>query len=349
MRSSTIDIMRGFGIILVGLEHCTLKRFGYDACSTNPLYLSTISFLIHIFFAVSGYLVYDRVTKEKWLTPHITKWFIPMAIFGLLYWIIGFYFPQWINFEGLYGVNFTTYILHIVTSGFSGTVLWFIWTLMLCYLLGWFLEKGRLHIKVPLIIQAIVLIVIINLIPFDSYGFFTLKWYGIFFLTGYLIKHYQGHKVVKFVDKFSFLSIIIFPIVLYFNNWMIPYQKNFTVIGMALPRNAFLNGEYIPVIITLLVSLLGIAATYSISKMVKWKWLAKPLAYLGSITIGIYLIRVLFVGIVGNEWLALVISTVISVGLYELLRRNKFLDYILFGGEPIKLKSIGGWYGKGKV
>jgi fucose 4-O-acetylase-like acetyltransferase len=99
-----------------------------------------------------------------------------------------------------------------------------------------------------------------------------------------------------------------------------------------------------------LMAILGTAFVYSIAMLIRWKPLVRLFTYLGSISIGIYLLHIMFVGIISNYWVSTVLATIISVALYELLHRIKFADYILFGGDmPIKLKKLGGWYDKTKA
>jgi len=108
--------------------------------------------------------------------------------------------------------------------------------------------------------------------------------------------------------------------------------------GLAAIIPAITNGHALLVGIMFLMAVLGTAFIYSLAMLIRWKPLVRLFTYLGSISIGIYLIHVMFVGITNNYWLSTVLATLISVVLYEILERIKFTNYILFGGEPIKIQ-----------
>jgi hypothetical protein len=157
----------------------------------------------------------------------------------------------------------------------------------------------------------------------------------------------HNYKIEK---KLAYISLVAFPLMAYLTNWMIPYENSYWgCYGLAAIIPAITNGQASLVGIMFLMAILGTAFIYSIAMMIRWKPLVRLLTYLGSISVGIYLLHVMFVGITSNYWISALLATIIAVALYELLRRVKFLNFILFGGEPIKIRMLGGWYGKGQA
>ena len=333
-RNITIDIMKGWGILLVVLSHSIVINSKTDLILfNNGLFNMIQSFFMPMFFLISGYLTYNKVGNWDWAKKHMSKWFLPLVMFTLIYFVCAQLFPNLVGFRGLEGMSFPDYIVNIVTGGFSGLVLWYLWTLVLCYFVAYELENGRLRLKVPFIIQFISAIVLMNLIPSDQLGLFSLKWYGIYFLIGYALHHYSVNK------KLSYIALIAFPLCVYLFNWMILYQSlEWGSFGRARLFPAIMNGHASLIGVMFLMAFLGIAFVYAISVLIKWKPMVKILSYLGSASIGIYLIHIIFVGITDNYWLSTILATIISVVLYEVLKRIKFVNYILFGGTPIKIQ-----------
>jgi fucose 4-O-acetylase-like acetyltransferase len=342
-RNPTLDIMKGIGILLVVLSHALSKKWmdvtiSYD----NGLFNVISSFFMLMFFVISGYLTYGKVSRQGWLKEHISKWILPLLSFAVIYWVFAYFLPNLIQFYvGFYEVSFWDYISTVLTSGFNGIITWYLWALILCYIFAWILEQGRLKLKLPLVIQSFIMIVVINIIPITLFGFFVFKWYGIFFIIGYTLHHYSINK------KLAYISLVAFPLMIYLTNWMIPYQDSqWGCYGLTKVIPAIMNGHALLVGLMFLMAVLGTAFVYSIAMLIKWKPLAKLLTYLGSISIGIYLIHIMFVGITKNYWISTILATIISVALYEILKRIKFTNYILFGGTPIKFNKLGGWYEK---
>lgn len=346
MRNKTLDVVKGLGILLVVLAHAIGKN-DVDALLlfNNGLFNVVASFYMPMFMMVSGYLVYNKIGNWAWAKKHITKWIPTLLIFPIIYWVVAHYFPAITDFFGLYNVGFASYITHITLSGFSGLALWYLWTTIICYLICYLLEQSRLKIKLPFILQIITFALVINIIPFNQFGFFTVKWYGMFFLIGYALHHYSMKK------KLAYISLLAFPLCTYLFNWMIPYQDSeYGCFGLSVIIPAITNGHAYLVGVMFLMAILGTGFVYSIAMLVRWKPFVLLFGYLGSISIGIYLLHIMFVGIVHNYWLAALIATCISIGLYEVLKRSKIIDFLLFGGDiPIKLKKLGGWYGKAEA
>jgi len=327
--------MSGIGILLVVLSHAIIKNDPTIVLSYgNSIFNSISAFFMPMFMMISGYVVYNKVGNWNWTKRHILKWVLPVIIFALLYWAYNALFPTMIHFYGLSELPFETYAIRMIAYGFGGSILWFIWAFMVCYAITYVLEQSRLKFsQVPLWVQTLLLIVILNAIPFALFGFLAVKWYGIFFFIGYTLNHYRLNK------KVAYLSIVAFPLSLILTDWTKSIQNtewgNF---GQTTIIPAIANGHLVLVLLIFLVAILGIGFVYSIASLIKWKPLVSILTYLGENSIGIYLLHVMFVGITNNYWLSTILAAIISIGLYEVLKRIRFMNFILFGGEPIKFQ-----------
>jgi fucose 4-O-acetylase-like acetyltransferase len=330
-RSYVLDEVKGIGIILVVLYHALGKVnpdifVNYD----NWLFNMIACFFMQMFMIISGYLAYGKVKDINWIGRIVARWILPILSFTVIYWLWAKIFPDMIKFD--YGsIPIWDYILFAVTSGFANLVTWYLWCLMLCYFIIYSIEQiANKYQKVPLIAVILIMVVMINLIPINIFGMYTLKWYGIFFFIGYLLNHYQSSRIIKIGSKLVYASLGIFPLCGYLFNWMIPYQNNdYGIIGLAAIIPALLNGQGLLICVMVLMALLGSSFVYSIAKINRNRWGICVLSYLGKISVGIYLLHIMFVGITNNWVLSSVLALGISIILYEILKRIKGLNIIV--------------------
>lgn len=284
--------MKGIGILLVVLSHSIVKHDPTIVPTfSNGLFNVISSFFMPMFFAVAGYLVYNKVGNLEWVKKHTIKWLLPIAIFTLFYWVYNHYFPNIMYFFGLDKLDFVTYTMRMIAYGFGGSVIWFLWAFIICYYIGYLLEQSRLKLSVPFSVQLIYFILIMNIIPFSNFGYFAVKWYGIFFILGYALNYYK-------INKWYSLVGLLLPLIAYLSNWMKTYQDatwgNYGVTSM-IP--SILNGHGGLILLIFAMAILGMTFVYLISYLIRWKPLVKILSYLGVNSIGIYLLHILFIGI----------------------------------------------------
>jgi hypothetical protein len=193
----------------------------------------------------------------------------------------------------------------------------------------WGMERLRLRFsKIPFIFIALPILILIQFIPVDTFGIMSLRWYFIFFVFGYLANHY------KVSNKIAYTSLLLFPLCLYLFKWLTPYEeRNYAFQGFAFVGRAILNGQWMLIGVTLLVALLGIGFIFGIAKIIQKVKMGKFFIYLGVSSIGIYLLHILFVGIVNNFWLNTVLDIGLSIAIYEVLKRNHTTNWLLFGGK----------------
>jgi fucose 4-O-acetylase-like acetyltransferase len=337
MRNNTLDIMRGMGIILVVLSHAIVKHDPTVIGSySNGVFNVISSFFMPMFLLISGYVVYDKIGNWNWTKSHIIKWLIPIAIFMLLYFVFNMMFPNLIHFYGLTQYTFTQYLYRMLVYGFSNSILWYIWTFILCYLVCYGLEKSRIRYpKIPLIAQVAILLVALNVLPFTLFGVLVLKWYGIFFFIGYTLHHY------KIDNRLAYFSLALFPIGIIATDMIRGMSNNYGNFGQTVIQLAVINGQTLLVLKIFAMAMLGTGFIYSLAKLIKWQPFVKLFTYLGSISIGIYLLHVMFVGITKNYWISTLLAILISVGLLEGLRRVSWVNFALFGGEYKKKLEAG--------
>lgn len=328
-RNRTLDIMKGIGIILVVLYHAMgASDKSMLEVYHNGLYNMIASVFMLMFFVISGYLVYGKIGEWGWTWRHIVKWLPAIIIFGAVYWAWSFYVLNRLHFP--YGEPLNVYAEYVLMSGFAGVILWYLWAMLLCYLVTYLIEKARISANNKLVGLIIIgVIIVINLFPFDGLGIVNLKWYGIFFFIGYAIRHYKGW-LGKF-NKLSYACLILFPLVGWLLGWLQPFETELAHLGLAFPVLTIINGDYALLGVTFLMALLGTGFVYSLAK-IKVRYLSNALAYIGASSIGIYLLHILFVSLSSNYLISFVIALVLGLGLYEILKRIKITNKLLFGG-----------------
>jgi len=300
MGSKTLDAMKGIGIILVVIYHA----INYNVPGHNGLYYAISSFFMAMFFIISGYLAHDKITP-KWVSDKTKKLLLLIAAFTVIYWLAGTYFNSPTNTNHL---SIGYYLINSIFYGFSESVLWYLWTLILCYFAIWALSRFR---TIPLWIPALLLVIILTFIPFEIFGFLLFKWYLIYFLAGYFIKHYRvaHHKLI-------YLSLALFPVCIYLFKWMIPYQNvQYAQLGFVSVTRTLSAGQPMIIVIYLLMSFLGSAFVYSVARILNRLY---GLQYLGKASLAIYLCHSLFIQLFPNYIMDILIAILASIIIREL-------------------------------
>lgn len=332
-RNVTLDVMKGAGIVLVVIYHVLGKG--------NPLYLEELNnglfnmiacFFMQIFMVVSGYLAYGKFSTWQVAFNRVKRWLPPVFVFLVVYWLWGQLFPGLIKINQL---PFGTYIRYSLVTGFTGLVTWYIWCLVLCYLMAYTVEWwAKRYPHIPIVLIVFCMVVTVNVVPVNYFGFMYLKWYGLFFMLGYMLRHYRNTKVISIGKKAAYGGMALFPLCGYLVNWMIPYQDiNYGYIGTAAIMPAIINGKVLLLAVMTGMALLGVICIYALSKvMAKWRYTSKVFSYLGVSTVGVYFLHIMFVGISSSTAVSVILSLSISLVLYEMLRRIRVVNRVLFGG-----------------
>lgn len=300
-----LDSLKGIAILLVIAGHVLML---IDSPS-NMFWKNIIySFHMPLFMFLGGLILYGRVGQDKlrWI---VGKWFhfmIPAIAFALIYWT---WSPSLLNLSLISGLSlefpsmngFLQYMYVNIYTGMTPTPVWFLWSLFCLYLLTLIVEKYK-RWWVP-----VVIVVVLNLIPFDSFGLVSVKWYSLFFFGGYLVSKYRyvlsGWMKILSVAGFLLLVFVMITNMIDTNEvWLLWAHKFF-------------------------IAIFGIGFVFTISDWIQ----SKLLIYLGSASMGIFLIHTLFNRITDNVAINFFFAMFISVAVYELLLRAPVLNFVLLG------------------
>ena len=103
---------------------------------------------------------------------------------------------------------------------------------------------------------------------------------------------------------------------------------------------AISNGETLYLLGYIAVSVIGVAFVYLVSRMIIRLKVEKPFLYIGGATIGVLLLHkpMLEMQPIGNLYISFLVVFIVALGLYQILKRVKILDYLLFGGTSIPIQ-----------
>ena len=325
-KNKVIEIMKCFGIIGIVILHSVFITLGQD----NELSAVLRSFCIKSLLILSGYVVYGKLQNIGWIKEKVIRRIPLILIFTGIYWVFGYYVGRYYDMSlgGFYLYNFAT--------GFHGTILWYLWLILICYLLGYVFEVLSAKIKVPYYLMLLLFVAMIVIIPVDILGISLLKWYGIFFFAGYAAKKYLStHKVNV---KLSYAALLLFPISTYLLIEQIMYKGQWVAFSDVFIVYSFSSGESIYTLINIYLALMGALFTLALSDILsKIKYVSSTLVYIGGTAIGILVFHkmILELKLTDNYMLSVLIATCVSAAIYELLKRVEILDYLLFGGSKI--------------
>lgn len=344
--------MRGICILCVVLAHVIEKNYSeadlIAGNGYNILYFSNTVVMIFI----SGYLAYNK-TSFRWIVKYILRLGLPLCSFVFIVWASGTYLH-------LGNYNFTTrlgsFLYKEFFTGVNDLVLWFLWTLLMCHVILSIFEyvvKFKHINKIPMWLLLLGMIIIINVLPYNNFNFDTVKWFGSFYFIGYFIRYiivkYSNNKLKLFrILKYSLfiaspIAIIAFGLS---TNWMNDFGKPYVFYGYTNALYTITNAHNGWLIIGGLLLGFSLKTTffYTISKgivLIRIKYfnlIKRFLVYCGVASIGIYVIHTSFTGIVNNVVLSFLITISISIIIYEIVKRWKWSNFILFGnGELIEI------------
>jgi fucose 4-O-acetylase-like acetyltransferase len=330
-RNIVIDIMKGLGITAIVWHHSFTGTGKTPVVLNNGFNNMVMSFVMPMFFVVSGYLIFGKMNKVKQFIDKFKRFIIPCLLFLVLMTVEYFTIYGGLNITNCISFYFTN-----IGNGFNFTSLWFLWTLILCFAIAFVIENAKIGFKkIPIWVICFITIVSLFLIMPKSnlfLGICILSNYGIFFLIGYCVKAYQS-KLIRF-KNLMYGSLIAFPLVGYLTNWMTKWE---TII-MNNGQNGFpyINATgHMAILLGLEVFMMAILGTmflWSVSKIISKVWYARDLfAYLGIASIGIYLFNSIFAwtDVIKNPWIATVVWTIVCVGIYELAKRNKITKKLM--------------------
>lgn len=338
-RNTTIDIIKGVAIFLVlwghFIQYTALDTFDYFE---NEVFKFIYSFHMPLFALISGYLFYgtlQRKSLKEMLISRVIGFLIPIAVWTTINW-------------GLSIVLNKTIDLSKWWSTFTGSFLWFIWSILASSIvLGIIIKKVPNKYKIVAILIGFFTMYIF---PNQEMNLFIYP----FFVLGYLYK--ANEEPLKKYYKYGYIAIIAFIVMLIF----FKRQDYIYITGVTIWNGKANIIEHILIdIYRYAIGLLGSVSVLMLIKMIEEKipehikgFIEKCGRYsmqiyiLQSIIFRVYIVTlekiINFIGnnvftqnIITYNYIITPILAIITIGLTilitEVLNKNKKVSKFLFG------------------
>jgi len=249
----------------------------------------------------------------------IKKKFVSLVIPFIVWSVIGFFMQSELD-----GIN---YMIEVVKQPDIG--LWFLWILFLNFcVLAIVVKLQRFGKVIPTLLVMGSLFVIA--LKFRILGTNLLAWHFVFFYVGFAAIKYMDiiHKYEKRILTVSFIGFIL----------LVPFW-NFTESPLFLHNiqlTSILSNSYIQMIINFAYNYItAFAGILSVFCMVRKIRTNRIFAYLGTITIDIYVLHRLFLYGIGSGFIKIItmfaFALLCSIIVSFFIEKNKIFSALLFG------------------
>lgn len=332
-RDISFDIAKGLSIISVVLGHCIQfngrNYFESGECWNNVFLQFLYSFNMPMLMIISGYLCVKSVKKYSY------KFFFKKKFSQLIVPIISFTILELLCFDyddQIQNMGYVKFIIFLFI-----TSLWFLWALFFFQNSLYFVIKYKINYGIVFLVVFLLMFLIPNKITTIGWG---LSIAPEFFLGAFI----SEHKGFKYIDNIKSLALfgISFCVLFYF------YNKDCFVYTTGC---YIFNGNMIyQIFIDIYRCLIGIIGSFFVIVLIRtllnssFTFQFKVLPYLGTVSMGIYIISIFIVMLedklldytiaegVYNVPLNFTFTIIISIFITNVLRKIKILDLILLGG-----------------
>lgn len=315
-----LDALRGVLILLVVLGH-TLQHGDYEnRFSWNIIY----SFHMAAFFVVSGYVSYKKEVRPKSILKRARQLLIPYFTWSLL----SVLFEKGCDFSWM-----LTYLLQPDTSFWFIWVLFFISAITIC-ILSVSVKNDCQHDRF-LLLGGAFLMLLVMLLNTKMFGCHFISYYYIFYVVGMLFGKYR----IQIPHFYCFLiGIVWFFLACFWRQHEVPDIVKWI---------QFLPSSIIIYMYRLICAMLGSIFILEFARryMGTSTKITNLFAYLGQISLGIYIVHLFFRSIVGQDYLALFSSNTnlqfvivdfsvklgVSIIITYLISKNSITSFLLLG------------------
>lgn len=319
-RNTYFDILKGLAISIVVLGHC-LQTF-YPNWTEATVSKVIVSFHMPLFMLVSGYFFYPSVLKTDYIS-FIKKRFVHLYLPSLVW---GAFSCFLIGVGKILGYK-TLEIGYFISLFFTG--MWYLTVLFLLQVIGAVVEH---YFSKSKYIVWMLFYVIVYVAPNFWMGH-ELKFLTPFFVSAIALRGYDWSKCPLWI---GLLALIIFVAVMQF------YTFEHSLYRMT--DNVFTIRYHLFALIRFIAGLCGSVFVLWLTTYIQQiRHLVRPLIYIGMTTLPIYVLHQKF--LMMNKVFCMetmnvivlllfaIMDVLFSVMLYKILKKNKYLNLLLFGGK----------------
>ena len=320
------DSLKGLLMVLVILRHA-IQTVLAEGCFNDHVFNLIYSFHMPAFMAVSGYFAYKANNFLGNACKRRSKQLlIPYLLWSLISCLIGWNL-SWDKIANL--------LLYPDRS------FWFLWILFLISVIfvgcQWVADKLKIDELLSIGLSAIALFGLMVVFEIRLFGFQFLSYYFLFYTLGYCIHRFSWLQI-----KNNVLVLGLF-ILWSFMAWFC----NMHELPLWMPAIPYVPTSLLQYAYRGLTAVVALLVIFGVSP----KWLNGEsnvngcFKELGSISLGLYVVHLLLLGYVRETvvsvmpnnpiWLQMgtifIILLVLSVGIVEMLKRNKWTAKLLLG------------------
>ena len=215
-KNSVINTIKGIAIILVVYGHTIQKGMSTQGQDffLNPAFKFIYAFHMPLFVLISGYLLafsLKRKSAGETVKSRYVSLFVPFIAWGVLDIVVN-HILGIVDGKGLAIINVP---YELASNLFLNPAVWFLFTLfILSAVLVYSVELSK---RFGMMIVPCVYLLIACL-PFNEYcALYYIKWFYMFYLTGYYINIYGEHLIQRFNHVSWFvIATILFVVLLSF-------------------------------------------------------------------------------------------------------------------------------------
>ncbi len=324
----SIDALKGLAIILVVLGHAITSNQPDYYLSVMRVTNFTAAFIyafhMPLFAWVSGFVISGKRIR---IGDKARRLLAPLVCWMVLYLLVDWAFRP--------GTSLKTELTKLVHEDFGLWYLWFLFTAYLCLIPATSLEKRRNWWgDAYLVLFSLAIIPL----PLNTYGFFHLKNYFLFFAAGYLCRKHRGmiagvNPRLRNVLLAAASLVFVLSFTLLFKRQFHYYLFSSIHDIIALP---FQYMEHI------WMAFWGIIAAYAFVKLVRDTRLGTWLCWFGLVTLEIYAAHDLMMRLAFGSGAVKILSA-FAFGLFLplalsflLLRKSRVLSALFLGIRPVR-------------
>ena len=312
--SRVLDITRILCIVCVVLYHALgFREPSASFTFNNGLFNMLAAFIMPLFMGISGYLTVDK--GGKWLARKSLKWAAVAFVFLFVYWGWSRLFPHLMDFGGL---DLWPFVVQEVTLGYSGLVTWYLWALVILYgVTGGAESFSRSYPRLPRLAVVWAAVILLNLIPFDTFGMGQAKWFGLYYFAGYSVKWLSMRHDISRGWYALYAGAVAFPIFGWATDWLASFQSlEWGCIGYSVLFAGIVSGHWYTVAMTFIAGALGAAVLPILGRFLALYW-HRGIESLAGMVIGVFLLHKMFLGLFDNVALSTVGALAVSMALYQ--------------------------------
>ncbi len=282
-RRGWIDYSRGVVIIYVVYRHAMIGLIGAGVSLNNAVYLvQEVS--MPVFFIVSGLFIGSSTLKRglgEFVTFKIKSLLYPYFIWGFIHLTIQILFSHYSNSD-----KSLTYYLYLFIAPRAIDQFWYLYTLFFSMFIFAVLNFTVLKFKIiPNVIVAVVFCLASYFIKTLWFSFTDILFYYLFLVVGFLLSDFILPANSQFSKgKWLWPALPIFAVLQLF--WWMRYPDIDRLVDL----------DYVGFLAFIPITLLGALLLFIFShKLEQWEIL-KPLRYIGSHSLYIYIMHLIFTG-----------------------------------------------------